>query len=68
MGDLKQYNREYQSKNIVQKRIFFNRQSDEDMMILDYVQQQENFSRYAKDLIRADMKEKGFSFEYNFDE
>jgi len=68
MGDQKQYNREYQARNIVQKKVLFNRQSDADMELLNYVMLQENFSQYAKQLIRADMKEKGIPFEYNFDE
>jgi len=68
MPDRNDYLRQYHSKNIIQKKITFNRQSEEDMMILDYLQLQDNFSRYAKDLIRADMKEKGIPFEYRYDE
>jgi len=53
-----EYNREYQRQNIVQKKVIFNRRSEEDLSLLDWVQLQENFSQYCKELIRADMLEK----------
>lgn len=51
------YNTEYQRENIVIKKIKFNRKKEDDMALLDWINLQDNYSRYIKDLIRADMKE-----------
>lgn len=55
-----EYNRKYQAQNIVQKKVLFNRQSDEDLALLDWVELQDNFSRLCKDLLRTKMKEESF--------
>ena len=58
------YDQKYQKENIVQKKVVFNRQSEEDITMLNWVELQENFNAYCKGLIRADMREKGTEFSY----
>ena len=58
------YDQKYQKENIVQKKVVFNRQSEEDVTLLNWVDLQENFNAYCKGLIRADMLEKGTEFSY----
>lgn len=58
MFDRAKYSRDYQADKIVQKRISFNRNSPDDMTLLAWIELQENFTLYCKDLIRADMYEK----------
>lgn len=53
------YFKSYQQRNIIQKKLIFNRNSPDDMRLIDYLTAQRNFSRYVKDLIRADMREHG---------
>lgn len=56
--DRSSYFRDYQAQNIVQKKVIFNRKSEEDITLLDWVELQANFNTYCKDLIRADMRER----------
>jgi len=58
MTNDKEYNRQYQTENIVQKKIVFNRKSQDDLILLNWAEQQENFNRYCKTLIRKDMESK----------
>lgn len=53
--DKKSYDAEYYRKNIFCKRLPFNRSIPEDEELLDFVNKQENFTAYIKDLIRKDM-------------
>ena len=55
MESRKEYLNNYHSKNIVQKKINFNRQNKTDMEILEFVEKKKNFSKYAKELISKDM-------------
>lgn len=54
-----EYFRKYQAQNVVNKKVIFNRQSQEDLELLEWVQLQSNFNQYCKNLIRADMQEQG---------
>lgn len=52
--DKSAYDQEYQRKNIVIKRVPFNRQTESDRELLAWVEGR-NFSGYVKGLIRDDM-------------
>lgn len=58
MQDRREYMRNYQKAHITHKKVAFNDQSPQDMALLDWVELQQNFSAYCKNLIRADMREK----------
>lgn len=53
------YDTQYILKNIVQKRISFNKTVPEDVKLLDWVEQQKNQNKYMKDLIEKDMNKSG---------
>ena len=53
------YDIDYNMKNITQKRINFNKNNDEDVMLLSWVNRQKNQSQYMKSLIRNDMEGSG---------
>ncbi len=53
------YDMQYMHKNIRRKLIPFNMQNAEDKAIFDWLDDQENMTRYVKDLILADMPETG---------
>ena len=53
--DDKAYQREYH-RNMKSKLLQFNPNSEEDMIIYEYLKQQKNSSAYIKALILADMK------------
>ena len=57
LKDLKKYNAEYQQKNIVRKVIKFNKQNQTDLILLDWISLQDNWSNYCKHLIQTDMQE-----------
>ena len=54
--DKKKYDAEYYKQNIFCKRLPFNRSVPEDAELLDFVNRQDNFTAYIKDLIRKDME------------
>lgn len=53
--DKSKYDQEYAKKNIIQKRIPFNRSIPDDARLLDFLSTIENFTGYVKNLIREDM-------------
>ena len=53
--DKSKYDQEYAKKNIIQKRIPFNRSIPDDARMLDFLSTIENFTGYVKNLIREDM-------------
>jgi len=53
------YNVRYNKTHLVQKRIALNDNNEEDMKILSWLNQQQNLSRYLKDLILTDMIRSG---------
>ena len=53
------YDSQYIMKNIVQKRINFNKMVPEDVKMLDWVEKQDNQSQYMKGLIAEDMVKSG---------
>lgn len=57
MKDRKEYLSNYHSKNIIQKKINFNRNNENDMEMLEFIETKENFSKYAKDLIFQDIEQ-----------
>lgn len=61
--DRKQYLLEYQSRNVIQKKLVFNRRSADDLMLLDWLETRENTNQYVKSLIRADMQQHNFVLE-----
>ena len=50
------YDMEYARKNIRRKEIPFNLTQPEDEELFRYLESQENFTQYIKDLIRKDME------------
>ena len=55
MNHKKDYDVAYQKENMVQKKLAFNRRVPDDLILLDWIESQENFSQYCKNLIRSDM-------------
>lgn len=53
--DKSKYDQEYAKKNIVQKKIPFNRSIPDDARLLDFLTTIDNFTAYVKNLIREDM-------------
>ena len=53
--DKSKYDQEYAKRNIVQKKIPFNRTIPDDARLLDFLTTIDNFSQYVKNLIRQDM-------------
>ena len=53
------YDTQYILKNIVQKRINFNKQVPEDVEMLEWVNTKKNQGQYMKGLIKDDMKKSG---------
>ena len=53
------YDMQYAKKNIRRRLIPFNMTVDEDVRIWDWLDGQENMTRYVKDLILQDMGEAG---------
>ena len=51
----KEYDINYNKKNILQKLIKFNKIHDKE--IIEYIQTKDNFNKYIHDLIEKDMKE-----------
>ena len=55
--DLAAYNAAYQKENIVRKVVKFNKKNPEELRMIEWIDLQENWAGYCKDLIRADMCE-----------
>lgn len=55
--DLAAYNAAYQKENIVRKVVKFNKKNPEELRMIEWIDLQENWAGYCKDLIRADMRE-----------
>jgi len=51
----KAYNREYAKKNFKSKLLYFNTQNLEDVVLLEWLQMQENGVQYIKNLIKEDL-------------
>ena len=51
----KEYDMNYNKKNILQKLTKFNKIHDKE--IIEYIQTKDNFNKYIHDLIKKDMKE-----------
>ena len=56
--DKTDYDMGYYKKNIVRKVLNFNRQSETDSKLLEWLESQGNFSQYIKELVLRDMKER----------
>lgn len=54
----KEYDVRYYQENVTRKFIPFNRNVPEDCLLLDWLNQQGNVTKYIKDLIRADIKKR----------
>lgn len=54
--DQQKYVKEYYRQNITRKVLNFNRQSELDSALLEWLGSKENYSQYIKDLILNDMR------------
>ena len=52
--DKSKYDQQYFREHVVRKFLPFNKEKPEDRLLLDWLQQQPNFTQYVKELIRAD--------------
>ena len=52
--DQSKYVQEYAKENIIRKFLPFNKMNPDDMILLEWVKRQPNFTQYIKALIRAD--------------